>query len=174
MNIKKRTTLRPRIIILFLLTIWTIETKACSCAGQDRITESEYNKAGEIFIGKVTSIEKDRENWEKTVTFEVIDQLKPTASKKEIVIRTPLDGAACGLSTEVGQKWYIFAYENDKGQLRAGLCGRSVHLNKKFRMRLDDIKYFFLEKRIWKKEKRRFRQEKRFIKKIKKRHANKK
>lgn len=166
--------MRHRIIILFLLTTWTIETKACSCAGQDRISESDYNKAGEIFIGKVTSIEEDRDNWEKTVTFEVIDQLKPTTSKKEIVIRTALDEAACGLFTEVGQQWYIFAYENDKGKFHAGLCGRSVHLNKKFNIRLDDLKQVFLQKRAWKKEKRRFRQEKRFIKKIKKRHANKK
>jgi len=158
---------KQKFIILTILTLWTIDSFACSCGELEKISSDDYKKAGEIFIGKVIDVTENREQWEKTVTFEIIDQLKPTENKKQITILTALDGAACGLSTNVGDKWYIFSYYNDNGQLRAGLCGRSVHLDKKFKAKDYGLKYAYLEKRAWKKKVKRYRQEKRFIRKIK-------
>lgn len=159
--------LKQTLFILTILLFNTVDTLACSCGELDRISKDDFDKAGEIFIGLVIKVEEDRDNWTKAVTFQVTDRLKATGQTKEITIWTALDGAACGLSTKEGDKWYIFAYRNDDNKLVAGLCGRSVNLDKKFRIKDYGLKYAFLEKRAWKKDLRRYKKEKRFIKKIK-------
>jgi hypothetical protein len=159
--------LKQKFIILTILTFWSFNNIACSCGELTKLNAEEYKKAGDIFIGKVLRVVENRDQWVKAVTFEIIDQLKSTQSKKEITIWTALDGAACGLSTIIGDRWYIFSYYNDNGQLRAGLCGRSVNLDKKFKVKYYGLKYAYLEKKAWKKEIKRYKQEKRFIRKLK-------
>ena len=164
--------MKHTLFIFIILLLSTLETLACSCGELDPISKSDYESAGEIFIGRVTKIEEDRENWKKTVIFEIIDQLKTDKQAKEITVLTALDVGACGLSVKEGDKWYIFTYHNDKKELVAGLCGRSVNLDKKFRIKHYGLKYAYLEKRAWKKDYRRYKKEKKFINRIKKRHAN--
>ena len=156
--------MRQSLFILTILLFSTGKSFACSCGELEPMSSSDYEKAGEIFIGRVTKIEEDRDKWRKKVTFEVIDQFKATQQKTEISIWTALDGAACGLNVKEGDKWYIFAQINENEEFVAGLCGRSVNLDKKFRVRDYGLKYACLEKRNWKKDYRRFRREKRFIK----------
>jgi hypothetical protein len=160
------TTLRQQFIILTLLTCWASDLRACDCGSLDKISAVDFEKAGEIFIGKAIRGEEEPDGLLKAVTFEVEEQLKPTESKREITIWTARDEAACGLSIKVGDKWYIFSYYNGNGQLCAGFCGRSVNLGKKYRIRDYGFKYAFLEKMSWKKDIKRYRHEKRFIRKL--------
>lgn len=161
--IKKNSTLKQILIICILLIFGATETFACGCNGLKKINSTDYNDAGEIFIGRVISVVENREKWEKEVTFEVIDKLKPTEEKKEITITTGFDVGSCGLSINEGDKWYVFASVSNKGLLYAGLCGRSLHLDKRFKIRDYGIKYAFLEKRAWRKKHKRVRKEKQFI-----------
>lgn len=80
---------------------------ACSCGGLSKLGIEEYHNTGELFVGRVLSVIENKENWEVEITFEVIEQLKPTETKKEITIRTAFGGAMCGISAEIGGKWYI-------------------------------------------------------------------
>ena len=162
--------MKQQLIILTTLFLLTLDSIACGCSGLNKIDLDDYERAGEIFIGQVISVKEDRDNWVKEVTFEVEEKLKPTEAESEITITTALDLAACGLSTKEGDKWYIFAHYNDQGKLTAGLCGRSVNLDKKFKIADYGLKYAYLHKRAWKKKVRRYRQEKRFIRNLKKRH----
>ena len=163
----KKNKLRQILFLLTIILFTSTGSIACSCGELYPISKSDYESSGEIFIGRVTKIVEDRGNWKKTVTFEVIDQLKTNQQAKEITISTAFDGGACGLSVKEGDKWYIFTYQNDNKELVAGLCGRSVNLDKKFRIKDYGLKYAFLEKRAWKKDFRRYKKEKRFIKRIK-------
>ena len=56
------------------------------------------------------------------------------------------------MSTKEGDRWYIFAYKNDNNKFVAGLCGRSVNLDKKFRIKDYGLKYAYLHKKNWKKD----------------------
>lgn len=86
-----------------LFTLWTIlfigltKISACDCGTLGKISIDDYQKAGNIFVGRVISVSVNKKNWEKEVTFEIIDKLKPLEFEKQITIRTALDGAACGL-----------------------------------------------------------------------------
>ena len=156
-----RKIFKISIISIFLLAL-TTNLIACDCKGLSIITKEDYDQAGEIFIGRVIKIEEYKDEWKKAVTFEVIEPLKPLEEIKQITVWTAFDAAACGLSVHEGEKWYIFADKNNKNELSADLCGRSVHLNKKFNIRLR----YFSEKRIWKREIHRFKKEKKFIQQI--------
>lgn len=161
--------MKQLIFILIILLFNTVKIISCSCGSLEPISKTDYESAGEIFIGRVIEVIEDREKWTKAVTFEIIDQLKTTEQVKKITIWTALDGSACGLSTKEGERWYIFAYKNDNNKLVAGLCGRSVNLDKKFRIKDYGLKYAHLQKKNWKKDFRRYKKEKRFVKKLLKR-----
>lgn len=156
------------LIILTIIISWTTNIYACSCGELSKLSIEEYHNAGEVFVGRVISVIENKENWEVEITFEIIEQLKPTERKNKITIRTAFGGAMCGISAEIGEKWYVFANNNDKGQLRAGLCGRSVNLDKKFKIKELGLQYAYLGKKYWRKNKRRYKKEKRFIKKTNK------
>ncbi len=154
------------ITILVLYTSCSFFANACTCAGLAPITSNEVDQAGAIFVGRVVEIKPDRSIWRKAVTFEVLEPLKLSDHASTITIWTPLDEAACGLGTEVGQDWYVFADRDETGMLHASLCGRSVHINKKIRVfayGLSETKYQYQEKRYWKKDRRRYRNERRFV-----------
>lgn len=158
-----------KLFIIFIIIISSsTNIYACSCGELSKLDIEEYHNAGEVFVGRVLSVIENKENWEVEITFEVIEQLKPTETKKKITIRTAFGGTMCGISAEIGERWYVFANNNDKGQLRAGLCGRSVNLDKKFKIKELGIQYAYLGKKYWRKNKRRYKKEKRFIKKANK------
>jgi len=154
---------------LFIIFIIIISSSTngypCSCGELSKLDIEEYHNAGEVFVGKVISVIENKENWEVEITLEVIEQLKPTETNRKITIITAFGGAMCGISAQIGEKWYVFTNYNDKGQLRAGLCGRSVNLDKKFKIKELGLQYAYLGKKYWRKNKRRYRKEKRFIKK---------
>lgn len=156
---------KQTLFILIVLLFKTVDTLACSCGDLDPFSKDVFDKADEIFIGRVIKVEEDRDNWMKAVTFQVTDRLKSTGQTKKITVWTAFDGAACGLSTEAGDEWYIFAYKNVDNKFVAGLCGRSVNLDKKFRVKDYGLRYAYLSKRAWKKDFNRYKKEKRFIKK---------
>ena len=159
-----------KIIIIITAIFFAKVAYPCSCIGLKKITEENYQNAGEIFIGEIIAIKELESTYEKLLTFKVKRSLKNDDITRTIVVKTALDAAACGLDAEIGFRYYVFAHYDDDGILYAGLCGRSVHLNKKFdkrRIFFYGIKHAILEKRSYKKNLKRFRSEKRFIRKIK-------
>ncbi|MGV3637573.1 MAG: hypothetical protein ACO1NQ_07985 [Flavobacteriales bacterium] len=116
--------MRRMITSLALYTSCTLIANACTCAGLASITSNEVDIAGAIFVGRIVEIKPDRSIWKKAVTFEVLEPLKLSDPASMITVWTPLDEAACGLGTEVGQDWYVFAGRDDTGMLHASLCER--------------------------------------------------
>ena len=163
---EEKISVMKKVLLIFILftTFYSTNGYACSCGELSKLDIEEYHNAGEVFIGRVLSVIENKENWEVEITFEVIEKLKLTETDKKITIRTAFSGAMCGISAQIGEKWYIFANHNDKGQLRAGLCGRSVNLDKKFKIKELGLQYACLGKKYWRKNKRRYRKEKCFIK----------
>lgn len=140
---------------LFIIFIIIISSSTngypCSCGELSKLDIEEYHNAGEVFVGKVISVIENKENWEVEITFEVIEKLKPTETNRKITIITAFGGTMCGISAQIGEKWYVFTNYNDKGQLRAGLCGRSVNLDKKFKIKELGLQYACLGKKYWRK-----------------------
>lgn len=156
---------------LFLILVIFIgyNSFSCTCVGPLKITKSDYNEAGAIFVGKATGVEifKEGLNSYKIITFEVLEHLKTDDTTKEIIIFTSILGAMCGLDVKVGEKWYIFAHFID-GKLYASLCDRNLNLSNEFKVRDYGIKYSYLSKKIQRKKTNRYKREVRFIKRIRK------
>jgi hypothetical protein len=132
-------------ILIFSILIFSFfYTSACSCSGLKELNSTNIEEANAIFIGKVLTIVPYKEGWKKEVTFEVLKNYKGVSTKDTITISTRLDESACGLSTDLGETWYIFAYKNKNGVLTASYCGRSV--NTRFR----NNRYGRFKKKIYK------------------------
>ncbi len=144
--------------IILLFAIGITQSFACSCRPLEKITLEDYKNAGAIFIGKALKVDVDKDNHMKTITFEVQEALKGVATStnkqkvvkkkrkrcflrkikdntqttventKTIVIETPLSGAACGLSIQEGDTWYLWASQYPDSPLSTGLCSRSILL----------------------------------------------
>ncbi len=142
-------------ILLFLLLFYSAQCFACTCKTPNKISESEIENAGEIFIGTIVSIENDETNFVLIATFEIKKYLKGQVSKSHLTVRTSSSGGSCGLNFEVGQKWYVFSEYSDEG-LYASLCGRSVQLTK-FNSK---AKRLTIGRKNYRKMKRRVRQDK--------------
>lgn len=57
-----------------------------------------------------------------------VDQVfKGDAVGAEVVATTAFDGASCGTSFGIGERWLVFAYVSD-GELQTGLCSGNVPL----------------------------------------------
>lgn len=158
---------------LFLTSFFVFfasQSLACSCPTPKKIRKQDYENANAVFIGKVISIKENENLVRKEIVFEVIKQLKKGVEMQSITVYTASSSSACGLPIDkVGEEWYIFAYLSDENLLRTGLCGRSIKLKQKFRIKDLGLKYAFIEKWYYHKEITRFRQDKRFIKKMNRR-----
>jgi hypothetical protein len=158
--------LKKLAFILILLSFWTINLFGCDCKTLNPISKEDYNKAACIFVGRVIKIEEDEKNYSKAITFEIIHRLKNTEQINEITIWTALNSSACGLEVGSGENWYIFAHKDEDNKLIAGLCGRSVNLEKKYKGKKYGLMYKLSEKRDWKRKYKRYKKEVRFIKKM--------
>ncbi len=89
---------------------------ACSCA---MATPSEqFDNATTIFVGTVKSISAD--GWDNIVAFDVHESRKGS-SVENVSVTTSQQGASCGFDFEEGEKYIVYAYDDD-GALGTGMC----------------------------------------------------
>lgn len=154
-----------KLILSVLFISISIILISCSCGEIKKLTEEGVKKSPNIFIGKIINIEIDSINYEIIATFLVSKKIKNIAKNDTIKIITSSSGASCGLGFKINQKWYIFSYEYENS-LYAGLCGRSVKLNDRYKISKIGFKYWWLNEKYHRKKMKRYRSEKRFIKKL--------
>ena len=105
---------------------------ACHCLhGPDALMSQVIGKelkesGGALVEAKVLSNEGDKGR--HTTTFEVLDVWAGTtgASGKKISVRHNLNGEACGLKFEAGERLLLFATKNDEGMLMTSQCAQRL------------------------------------------------
>ena len=107
-------------IIFFLLSIFTTlifivsfpeTSSACDCVKLSSPKE-EFERSAIVFSGKVVEInEKQDGSGSKAVRFELSNTFKGHA-QSQVVIRTGLSDANCGIKFEKGQEYLVYAYES--------------------------------------------------------------
>ncbi len=124
------TVAKEMLIILLttLLLLVSVSVIACSCRPPGDLTFDEYMNADLIFIGKVTSVMVDKENYLKVATFDITDRIKADGTSTSIEIQTGFDGASCGYSFAEGETWYIWGRLLENGRHGTGLCSRSLNI----------------------------------------------
>jgi len=120
--------IRHFILLLILVSVSVAQVIACSCRPPLPMTEMEFFNADVVFIGKITSVDANEETYKRTATFKILNALKVAGSAKEVTVVTSYDSAACGLSFNEGDLWYIWANSNGK-TFSSNICTRSLRLN---------------------------------------------
>ena len=96
--------------VLFLLFSYNLAS-ACSCLAPTDASKLEAIKnASVIFYGKVISVNPG-ENSRINARFQVLKSWKGS-EKREIVVTTASDSAACGVNFNVGETALIYSLEN--------------------------------------------------------------
>ncbi|MFW5704263.1 MAG: hypothetical protein ACOCXG_00325 [Nanoarchaeota archaeon] len=117
--------MRKSILFALGLIFMIVGVNACSCAFQDNVTD-KYNMYGEIFTGKVTSIDKNRNEYE--ITIQLIDIYKGENVQVK-TLHTAIESAACGYDFEEGENYLIYANEYEN-KLSTDLCSGNSLVSK--------------------------------------------
>lgn len=131
---------------------------ACSCIGLEKLSKSEIEEARAIFIGEIIDVVEHPEFYTRTARIVVLDRLKVENPADTLVVETSLYGASCGLSFDIGETWYIFTWGSE-GPLKAGLCGRSTQIGRKFKISDSGFKYWRYRRKAYRQKMRRVRKE---------------
>lgn len=103
----------------------------CSCMALS--TPEALALADVAFTGTPTAVDgPDRGPIQSSLdpvhyAFEVDQVFKGDAVGAEIIATTAMDGASCGTSFGIGERWLVFAHIGD-GELQTGLCSGNVLL----------------------------------------------
>jgi hypothetical protein len=102
---------------------------ACSCIAPPPPKEA-LAAASAVFSGKVTAVAAAGDH-EKAVTIEIKATWKGVEKKKEVVVYTANDGAACGFGFEKGKSYLVYANLLKRGDdkvLSTSICTRTAGL----------------------------------------------
>ena len=101
-------------------------TWACSCSPPPPPKESlKLSKA--VFLGTVTTIALDKK-YGKLVTFKIIKYWKGI-DKPIVSLWTAKSGASCGYGFKEGEKYLVYAYGQEDGDIRTSICTRTRPLS---------------------------------------------
>lgn len=132
LSITTTTQIRENLSVLSLTLMFValgLQVIACSCRPPAPLTMEEFLNADLVFEGKALSVETDKEQGMKVITFEVTKAHKTPRGTTKIEVTTAGNSAACGLTIEEGQNWYIWARKNEEtGAYSSGICSRSLYL----------------------------------------------
>jgi len=130
------------IVFCFLaLVVYKQAVFACSCIGSDMPDCVRFKETDAAFIGKISKIEINPVKTEgieedtiyiqtKWVYFEVEHPLKGVSSLKTRVLTS--HGTSCDFEgLKAGQRWLVFANQDDDGDLSFGKCGGSYQISNK-------------------------------------------
>jgi len=105
----------------------------CSCRGWARACEKLGHDA--VFAGRVIETLPARHTADKPGSYYpgysmriAVDEAFRGSLGTEVIIETGSGGGDCGTPLEPGDKYLIFAYRNDKGELWTGLCSGNQRL----------------------------------------------
>ena len=107
MNRIRRTSLGLAALSLFAAGLWASSSDACSCIPPPEPAKALAQSAA-VFLAKVIEID-DAGNVNKTVTLEVEKWWKGGEAARVKVV-TPSNGAACGFSFQVGERYLVYAH----------------------------------------------------------------
>lgn len=122
---------------IFLLSLWSSETLACSCAPQPQDTREAVTKAFEsaslVFLGRIESTETFRgaeRNYDvdleyQRVQFYVIDSWKGEKATR-VYVESTLTCCLCGHHFPESGEFLIYAYGPDEnGYYGTSICSRT-------------------------------------------------
>ncbi len=113
------------ITILILLIGTTVS--ACTCIYKE-FSKTDYTEATYIVKGEIVKIEVDEEEYEKIITFKVVDSYKGDY-KKIMKFKTGLGGGDCGLYVTKGDKWLLFV-NSFNGKESVSICEKNIRYTK--------------------------------------------
>lgn len=103
----------------------------CSCVGSRRPCEKLRSDA--VFVGRVVETVRTRHQQDKdwypgySMRFAVDETFRGDLGT-EVMVETGTGGGDCGTPLLPGDKYLIFAYKSDKGELWTGLCSGNQEL----------------------------------------------
>ncbi|WP_400080159.1 hypothetical protein [Winogradskyella sp. R77965] len=149
-----------QILLTVVLSIFTISNGiACSCITineslSKKITKS-FNQSDFILTGKVISRQAKRSSRQYQSSFdpiiykfEIKTIIKGNIKTRYVEIASPIDGASCGYSFEVGKFYLVYGRVSDQfssiteneTDLVTGLCNRNRKLRKVKKRELRKLK----------------------------------
>lgn len=106
---------------------------ACSCVGPQRPCENLRHDA--VFAGRVVETVPTRHQADKQDSWYAgysmrfaVDEAFRGSLGTEVMIETGTGGGDCGTPLKPGDKYLIFAYRTEKGELWTGLCNGNQRL----------------------------------------------
>lgn len=117
MKILIKTVILSTIVLLVTLTVYP-----CECVVMK--TEKKLRKAKAVFVGEVVEIgSNEKSEWATVaVRFKVERYWKGIKEQFITVVGVSETAGACGLPVEVGEKYLIYAFKFDEGQLITSFC----------------------------------------------------
>ncbi|HEX7176253.1 MAG TPA: carboxypeptidase-like regulatory domain-containing protein [Pyrinomonadaceae bacterium] len=128
------TALKLFSFLLLTLVVFSVEARACSCAGSAPPCEA-YWRASAVFVGQVVGVSnvrveegegenKHEQGW-RAFRFAVERPLRGVADAY-VEVLTGGGGGDCGYGFERGGRYIIYAYRDEKTQrLYTGICSRT-------------------------------------------------
>jgi len=123
----KQASLSTTVVNLTVLLLLPTFSFACSCVPSER--PCEYLRSDTVFVGKVVKTvpvkhPADKNSWTPGYSMQfAVDESLRGGVGKEVTVETGSGGGDCGTPLELGRKFLIFAYRNEKdGKLWTGMC----------------------------------------------------
>lgn len=115
--------------VVFIFLFGGTAAEACSCALTGPPCQS-YFRVDAVFIGTVKTITEleappdPRPYTHRLVTFTVERALRGVEGIS-IAVTTGMGGGDCGYGFKTGERYLVYAYKAQDGQLRTGICSRT-------------------------------------------------
>ena len=113
---------------LLLLFGLFVNNPYCSCIPLPQIDDKQYEEYDLIVKGKVIKVLNGK--WTKSIYLNVKTYYKGGNKQSQIKIIMSSTEGMCGISSQVGEDWLIFAYTENKSY-RTNICTRTKNLNPK-------------------------------------------
>ncbi len=117
------------IFALASIFILSFNSLACRCAQNDSLTKERVDKAAAIFSGEVLRIDENKETYTATIFIKVDRAIKGVKKGETIQVKTSMSSASCGITTEVGQIWYMMVTGGSEGY-HVSICDRKRMLSR--------------------------------------------
>ncbi|WP_207420306.1 hypothetical protein [Desertivirga brevis] len=90
--------------------------------------DKQFSQYDLIIKGKILKVDTD--GMKKKITVKVINYFKGNRQSGPVIVSTPAESAACGISPKEGEKWLIFANGTDENYTTS-MCTRSKAISSK-------------------------------------------
>ncbi|WP_207535650.1 hypothetical protein [Desertivirga arenae] len=116
--------LKYSLLIIFLIT--SKIASSCKCMALGKIDDKQYDQYELIVKGRIIKV--GIEGTKRSISVKVLNCFKGSEKADTVFISTPIDGAACGISPKVGEKWLLFA-NGSAENYTTSMCTRSKSMS---------------------------------------------